>query len=214
MRNSIVSHNGAGANCQNIPAFERAGRNLTDDLSCGDSTAMMIAPAKLDSVLRDNGGPAKTHALNGASPAINAGTDCTVTVDERYVPRGATCDPGAYEFKEFTTVTLTNNGSASIDPATGSVLVAGSLACSTDETLDLAVEVSQEKKTGQVVKAVGKVTVACSRNGGAQLWGLALAPESGEFVIGNAVVTTKTAGSPWILPATATTPVKLFRGRK
>ena len=213
MQNSIISHNGAGANCQNVPAFARTGRNLADDPSCGDSTVMMVADAKLDS-LRYNGGPAKTHGLNGASPAINAGKDCTVTVDERYVPRDATCDLGAYEFKDFTTVTLTNNASASIDPATGSVLVAGSIACSMDETLDLAVEVSQEKKAGQAVTAAGTVTVACSKNGGAALWGLALAPTSGEFAIGSAVVTTETKAGAWIVPATATTPVKLFRGRK
>ena len=148
MRNSIITHNGAGANCQNVVTFERTGRNLADDSSCGDSTVMVIAVAKLDS-LRYNGGPAKTHALNGASPAINAGQDCTVTVDERYVPRDATCDLGAYEFKDFPTVTVTNNASLPVDPTTGWVFVAGSVKCSTDETFDLAVEVTQEPKAGR-----------------------------------------------------------------
>ena len=213
-RNSIITHNGFGANCQNVPTFERTGRNLADDSSCGDSTVMMIADAKLDS-LRYNGGPAKTHAPNGASPAINAGTECTVTVDERYVPRDATCDLGAYEFKEFTTVTVTNNASLPVDPTTGWVFVAGSVTCSANETFDLAVEVTQEPKSGrgsEVVKAAGKVTVTCSKS--AQPWGIALAPSSGELGIGNAVVTTKTVAGPWIIPATATTPVKLYRGRK
>ena len=214
MRNSIITHNGAGANCQNVVTFERTGRNLADDSSCGDSTVMMIAAAKLDS-LRYNGGPAKTHALNGASPAINAGQDCTVTVDERYVPRDATCDLGAYEFKDFTTVTVTNNASLPVDPTTGWVFVAGSVKCSTDETFDLAVEITQEPKAGrgsQAAKASGKVTVACSTS--SQPWGISLAPSSGEFAIGNAVATTKTEAAPWIISATATTPVKLFRGRK
>ena len=214
MRNSIIANNGAGANCQNVVAFERAGRNLASDSSCGDSTVMLITAPKLDS-LRYNGGPAKTHALNGGSPAVDAGKDCTVTVDERYVPRDATCDLGAYEFKDFTTVTVTNNASLSVDPTTGWVVAAGSVKCSNDETFDLAVEVSQEQKTGrgsEVVKAAGKVTVTCSTS--VQPWAIALAPASGQFAIGNAVVTTKTDAGPWIIPATATTPVKLYRGRK
>ena len=214
MRNSIITHNGAGANCQNVPVFERAGQNLADDSSCGDATVMIIAAAKLDS-LRDNGGPAKTHALLGPSPAINAGKDCTVPVDERYVPRDASCDLGAYEFKDYTTVTLTNNASHPVDPTTGLVFIAGSVTCSTAETLDLAVEVSQQQKVGktsEVVKASGKVTVTCSTS--AQPWGIALAPATGTFGNGNAVVTTKTAGGPWIVPATVTTPVKLYRGRR
>jgi hypothetical protein len=214
MRNSIISHNGAGANCQNVPAFERNGRNLADESSCGDSTVMMIADAKLDS-LRANGGPAKTHALNGASPAINAAQDCTVMVDERYVPRDATCDLGAYEFRDFTTVTVTNTASLPIDPATGWVFVAGSVTCSTNETFDLAVEITQDPKAGrgsQAAKAAGKVTVTCSTS--AQPWGISLAPSSGEFTIGNAVLTTKTEAGPWIIPAAATSTVKLYRGRK
>jgi len=214
MRNSIIANNGASANCQYVPVFERYGKNLTDDTSCGDSTVMMIAPAKLDS-LRDNGGPGKTHALLGPSPAIDAGTDCTVTADQRYVVRDTKCDLGAYEFKDFTTVTVTNSASLPIDPATGWVFVAGSVTCSTNETFDLAVEITQEPKAGrgsQAAKASGKVTVACSTS--AQPWGISLAPSSGEFAIGNAVVATKTEAGAWIIPATATSTVKLYRGRK
>ena len=212
MRNSIIANNGGGPNCSNVPTFERNGRNLASDSTCGDSTLMLIAAPKLDS-LRNNGGPAKTHALLGASPAINAGNNCTVTVDERYVPRDANCDLGAYEFKDFTTVTIANNASLTIDPTTGAVLAAGSVTCSNNETFDLAVEVTQEQKAGRPpVKAAGKVTATCSTS--AQSWAIALAPASGEFAIGNAVVTTKTEAAPWIISATATTPVKLFRGRK
>jgi hypothetical protein len=94
-------------------------------------------------------------------------------------------------------------------------VAAGSVTCSNDETFDLAVEVSQEQKVGRgsaVVKAAGKVTVTCSTS--VQPWAIALAPASGQFAIGNAVVTAKTDAGPWIIPATATTPVKLYRGRK
>ena len=215
MRNSIITHNGAGANCQYVPTFERYGQNLADDSSCGDSTVMLIAAAKLDS-LRYNGGPAKTHALLGASPAINAGKDCTVTVDQRYVARDSTCDLGAYEFKDFTTATITNNETVPVDPTTGLVFVAGTIKCSTDDTFDLAVEISQEQKvrrTTEVVKASGKVTVNCSKTT-ARPWGIALAPSSGEFTNGNAVVTTKTDAAPWVIPATVSNPVKLYWARK
>jgi hypothetical protein len=214
IRNSIITHNGAGPNCNYVPSFERAGRNLADDSSCGDSTVMLIAPAKLDS-LRNNGGPGRTHALLGASPAINAGKDCTVTVDQRYVTRDATCDLGAFEFKDFTTATITNNATLPVDPTTGLVFVAGTVKCSTDDAFDLAVEVTQEQKSGRsttVVKAAGKVSVSCSTS--AKPWGVALAPSSGSFEIGNAVVVTKTDAAPWVTPATTSTPVKLYRGRK
>ena len=214
MRNSIIANNGASANCQYVPVFERYGKNLTDDTSCGDSTVMMIAPAKLDS-LRDNGGPGKTHALLGPSPAIDAGTDCTVTADQRYVARDTKCDLGAYEFKDYTTVTITNKASHPIDPKTGWVLVGGSVTCSTTEMLELMVEVTQEQRTGKgstMVKAEGKVTVPCSTT--AAPWGISLAASSDAFETGDALITTKTQGQPWISPATATTPVKLYRGRK
>jgi len=214
MRNSIIANNGASANCQYVPVFERYGRNLTDDTSCGDSTVMMIAPAKLDS-LRDNGGPGKTHALLGPSPAIDAGTDCTVTADQRYVARDTKCDLGAYEFKDFTTVTITNNASHPVDPKTGWVLLGGSVTCSKTEMLDLAVEVTQEQRTGKgstMVTAEGKLTVACSTS--ATPWGIALAGSSDAFETGDAMVTAKTEGQSWITPATATTTVKLYRGRK
>ena len=216
MRNSMITHNGAGANCQNVPAFQRAGRNLADDTSCGDATVMMVADAKLDS-LRDNGGPGKTHALLGASPAINAGKDCTVTVDERYVPRDGTCDLGAYEFKDFTTVTITNNNTLAVDPTTGLVFAAGTIKCSTNETFDLAVTVTQEQRVARgspaVVKATGNVTVTCSSTT-ATPWGVALAPSGGTFDIGAATLETKTSAPGYIIPTTVTTAVKLYRGRK
>src|SRR5262249_39137262 len=135
--------------------------------------------------------------------------------DARYVPRDATCDLGAYEFKDFTKATITANTKPTVDQSTGWVTVVGSVTCSRDETLDVAVEISQEQKKGSttsVVKAAGKVTVACTAGG--KPWGLALAPSSGEFVVGDATVTAKTEAGPWIIPAAVTTAVKLSPGRK
>ena len=48
--------------------------------------------------LQNNGGPTETHALETASPAVDAGAGCPAT-DQRGFPRpvGAACDIGAYE---------------------------------------------------------------------------------------------------------------------
>jgi hypothetical protein len=46
--------------------------------------------------LGDNGGPTATMALGTGSPAIDLATGCPAT-DQRGLPRGASCDSGAYE---------------------------------------------------------------------------------------------------------------------
>lgn len=66
-------------------------------------------------LLRDNGGPTLTHALEKSSSAIDAG-DCldsagiTVTVDQRGEPRpqGESCDIGAYESSFTSTFAISN----------------------------------------------------------------------------------------------------------
>ena len=213
MRNSLFAANGVGPNCKGIAPREWYGKNLSSDWSCGDSAIVKIADPKLDS-LRDNGGPARTHALLKTSPALNAGKDCSVAVDERNVARDATCDIGAFEFTDFTTVTITPNASLPVD-SNGWVMVNGSLKCSRDETFDLTIEVKQEQKVGRatgVVHAEGKLTVDCTTS--AQPWGIALAPTSGVFGNGNAVVTTKTEAPAWVMATNAASPVKLYWGKK
>lgn len=213
IRNSIITHNGAGANCEHVPTFERYGRNLADDETCGDATVMIIAPAKLDS-LADNGGPGKTHRLMPQSPAIDAGTECTVTVDQRYTPRDAQCDLGAYEFKDFTTATITVNSKLGVDRNTGYVLAAGTIKCSANDAFDLSVEVSQEQKAGKsknVVTAVGTVAVTCTKT--AQPWAVALAPSNGSFVVADAVVTTAPQAA-WVTPLATSATTKLHWGPK
>ncbi len=46
--------------------------------------------------LTDNGGPTRTMALAAGSPAIGVCDSCP-PVDQRGIPRGSTCDAGAYE---------------------------------------------------------------------------------------------------------------------
>jgi hypothetical protein len=215
IRNSIIADNGVGPNCERFFFVEYSGVNLSNDTSCGAAPTVLVADAKLDS-LRYNGGPARTHALTRYSPAINAGKDCSVTTDERSVARDATCDIGAFEFTDFTKVTVTTNASLSVDPSTGWVMAAGSVKCSRDETFDLAVEVKQEQRVGRttgVVQAAGKLAVNCTTT--AQPWGIALAPSSGVFANGSAVVKTQTENTPAsATPSTVSTPVKLFWGHK
>lgn len=140
LRNSILANN-AEKNCpaRKDSVFIREGTNLSDDDSCGGPTVMVIADAKLGP-LADNGGPTKTHALLAGSPAINTGTSCTVQVDQRYVPRTAQCDLGAYEFTDLTTVTLTIDSSVPVSQSNGWGFVSGTVKCSRAETFNLAVQ--------------------------------------------------------------------------
>ena len=95
LRNSIVAGNTQGCNASTGFAYE--GMNLSYDTTCGTSPRMLVTDAKLDR-FGDNGGPTPTTSLRADSPAVNGGADCSVTVDQRYVSRDATCDIGAFEF--------------------------------------------------------------------------------------------------------------------
>src|SRR6185503_3336013 len=112
LRNSIVANNG-GRNCSNRLAVTLEGTNLSDDDACAGPTEIIIADPKL-APLGDNGGPTTTHAIGAGSPAVGVGTSCSVAVDQRYVPRDAQCDLGAYEFTDPTTVTVTIDGSVPV----------------------------------------------------------------------------------------------------
>ena len=76
--------------------FVYLGRNLSDDASCGDASKVLIADPKLGT-LGDNGGPSVTIPLQRQSPALNAATNCLVTIDQRRAPRDPSCDIGAFE---------------------------------------------------------------------------------------------------------------------
>ncbi len=71
-------------------------------------------PAQLGT-LADNGGPTQTFALQGTSPAINAGST-TLTTDQRGVtrPSGSADDIGAFEFVEVapTVVSVSPQGAS------------------------------------------------------------------------------------------------------
>jgi hypothetical protein len=92
--------------------FNNATFSLFSDASCTFSAGAnnQASTDPLLGPLQDNGGPTETHALTGASPAIDAGdTDCTITFDQRGefrpvnifgldpIDAQARCDIGSFE---------------------------------------------------------------------------------------------------------------------
>jgi hypothetical protein len=81
------------------------GHNLESDSStiCGLAGAsagdLLVASAPFPSGLSSNGGPTQTLALLPGAPEIGAGGACTAAagVDQRGLPRPATCDIGAFQ---------------------------------------------------------------------------------------------------------------------
>jgi hypothetical protein len=215
LRNSIVSNN-VGVNCVTTSntALVREGANISDDDTCGGPSEIIIADPKLAS-LADNGGPTQTHALLAGSPAINAGTGCSVPVDQRFFPRDAQCDLGAFEFADFTTVTITIDPSAPVNQSNGWATLTGTVKCSRDETFALALELHQPQRAGKETIDVHSATtepVTCSTV--ARPWSASMVLSEGAFQNGNATATAVTfEAEPWVAPASATAPVKLYRSR-
>jgi hypothetical protein len=215
LRNSIIANNGPGRNCYGMSGAVYEGVNLSNDDTCGGPADMLIADPKL-APLADNGGPGMTHALLAGSPAINAGTSCSLSVDERYVARDAQCDLGAFEFIDFTTVTLTIDPSAAVNQSNGWAVVTGTVKCSRNETFSLAVELDQAQKVGRAltdVHAATTVPIACGTS--VRPWSAPMVLTSGAFRTGAAQAKVMTIDAPaWVAPAGASGGVKLYWGRK
>jgi hypothetical protein len=216
LRNSIIANNVDGRNCAlgtNTVTYE--GTNISNDDSCGGPGITLIADPKL-APLADNGGPGMTHALLAGSPAIDAGTDCTLTVDQRYVARDAQCDLGAVEFTDRTSVTLTVDASAAVDQGNGWAVVTGTITCSRAETFDLAVELRQVQKVGrETTNAYAAATVPINCAAGVRPWSASMYATEGTFRIGAAQATAMTTDAPaWVAPATTTAEMKLYWGRR
>jgi hypothetical protein len=222
MRNSIIANNlstssaVADPNCAFGPTVIHffAGRNISDDRSCGTDPSMIIADPRLDP-LADNGGPTKTHAI-GFGPAVDAGTGCSETTDQRYVLRdqGLSCDVGAFEFNTYGTVTITINPNAAVNTKTGVATVTGTMRCSAITAVVLDVGMSQtQKTTGRfttIVRGQGSASVpACDTSPSS--WSVALTPATGKFEPGVATGTASTAPVPGgFLMANVTAPLKMF----
>ena len=116
--NTMVVANVAsqGANCWANGGVVSLGHNLEDADSCGfDQPDDLPNTDPAIDLLGDNGGPTPTYALPVGSPAVDAGDDVVCAdlpvsgVDQRGIarPQGASCDIGAFEYRETpTAVTL------------------------------------------------------------------------------------------------------------
>jgi hypothetical protein len=235
LRNSIIADNTwlldypRIPNCYDAIGFKYAGRNLVDDASCGDDPTeptMIYAEEPWLRLINDNGGPTETNKLTIGSQAINHGKGCTVTVDQRYVPRDGKCDIGAYEFTTFTTATLTVNATVNVDAA-GFASLTGTTKCSNNSveskpnTMLLRVKLTQEQKG----RGAPPTTVYASTNVGTQCgiatttWSVPLKafPYDKEWRDGAAVaeIETDAEGTPeWVAPASLSATVKVVRPRK
>jgi hypothetical protein len=216
LNHSIIADNGLPLrNCGTLYDVMHEGFNISDDTSCGGSDVMVIADPKLG-VLADHGGPSPTVDFAPDSPALNTGTACYVTVDQRYVPRDARCDPGAFEFTDFTKVTLTIDPGATVDAANGTAVVTGTMTCSrAGGAFGVLVHLRQRKggKSPTVVSGSGGVGMTCATSN--QPWRATVTPGSGAFEAGSAAATASMSDVPqWITPASTSASVKLARARK
>lgn len=212
LRNSIIANHGSRSNCLSA-VIEHEGQNIVDDYTCGASivTDPLLGP------LADNGGPTKTHALAAGSPAINAGSDCTVTVDQRYKPRDAQCDIGAFEFTDYlATIALTMASSGTVDAGNGAAVLTGTVRCPGDETFDLKVELVQLQKRGRsTIDVYGFATTPIACTTSVQPWRVELVSAGDPFQRGGAQASAITVNvAPETTPASLAQAVRLFKTRK
>ena len=216
LRNSIIASNGVPLrNCSDTVRVYHTGANISNDTSCGTSPNMIVASPQLYS-LANTGGPTMTHGLAFDSPAINAGVYCDRPVDQRYVSHDAKCDIGAFEFTDFTVVTLTVDANLNVDPTSGAANITGTVRCTRPGAIPLGVQLNQTQKTGKtsttVVRGNGAASVSCTTS--AQPWSITAAPWSGAFQNGSAAATAFTNNAPiWVTPASVDKAVKLIRRR-
>ena len=204
LRNSIIANNGLPlTNCYNVVHLGYAGANLSDDYSCLHNEYFVHGDPKLGAVA-DNGGPTPTMAIAPQSPALDASLICNVTVDQRYAPRDAKCDIGAFEFTDFTTVTFTTDANATVRPTNGTAVITGTVKCSrAGDQFSVRVQLNQEQKVGNtttVVRGNGDTPVTCTT--AAQPWSVTVTPWSSAFIVGNAAASAHTYNAPkWVTPA-------------
>jgi len=118
LRNTIVSNNVSGGNCNG--AITSQGCNLEDADTCSFHQAGdLFNTDPLLGTLQDNGGPTHTHALQVGSPAIDAGDNASSpAADQRGIARpqdgngdgSAVCDIGAFEVPGTTPPTVQGGG--------------------------------------------------------------------------------------------------------
>jgi len=209
LNNSILSNN--AQNCLSTSGLRYEGSNISSDWSCGIVGIGIGNPQLMP--LAYNGGPTWTHAIPHTSPAYNSGVGCYPTTDQRYVPRDAKCDVGAFEFNDFTKVTITIDPNAKFD-ATGKAVLTGTVKCTRNDTFRLALELHQDQRAGKQVVDVhsaSDIPVACTTT--ATPWSANMALLPGEaFQPGAAQATAQTFNTAeWVTPASVAAGVKIAR---
>lgn len=207
LNNSILSNN--AQNCLSTSGLRYEGTNISSDWSCGVVGIGIGDPQLMP--LADNGGPTWTYAIPHTSPAYNTGVACFPTTDQRYVPRDAKCDVGAFEFNDFTKVTLTIDAVTKLD-ATGTALLTGTLKCTRNDTFRLALELHQDQKVDKKtvdVHSARDIPVTCTT--AAQPWTVTMVLTDGQkFLAGAANAKAYTFQTPdWVTPATVSGAVRI-----
>ena len=213
VRNSLIAKNGLRAdgfgNCGMNWAFTWQGMNVVDDDTCGAYVpgVRLVADARVDFV-NYRGGPTPTVEILRDSPALDAGVDCTVAVDQRYVPRGTRCDVGAFEFTDFITVAITIDPTHRVNPD-GSAVITGTVRCSANAYVPLLVDLKQALKGGRPpVQASNGDRIDCTTT--AKPWSAYIVTELGTFAKGAATVAVNTFDTAqWVTPASTASAVKL-----
>jgi hypothetical protein len=215
LRNSVLAHNGSPLqNCATYAGFGYQGTNVVNDWSCADVAITPSDPQLMP--LAYNGGPNMTHAIPHTSPAYNTGAECSQATDQRYVARDAKCDVGAFEFNDFTKVTIGIDQTVRLDTGAGYALLTGTMKCTRDETILLRLELRQDQKAGKETNQVhttATTQVACSPT--TTTWARKMFLTSGAWQAGAAQATATTIYTPdWVAPASVSSGVKLAIVRK
>jgi hypothetical protein len=212
--NSIISNNGQ-QNCSSFFGFVYEGTNISNDWSCGEVGITVADPMLFP--LANNGGPTMTHAISHLGAAFNKGTICWAPADQRYVTRDAKCDVGAFEFTDFTKVTVTIDPNVKVDAANGRALLTGTVTCTRDDVINLALELHQDQKVGKQVVDVHAAStaaqVACGTT--AKSWAAKMSLTDGAWQSGSARAMANTYNLPeWVAPASAASAVRISITRK
>ena len=137
---------------------------------------------------------------------------CFPTVDQRYFPRDAKCDVGAFEFNDFTKATITIDASTKVSAITGKALLTGTIKCTRNEAFRLALELHQDQKVnGQVVDVHSATDIPVTCGTSPTAWSASMGLLPGEaFKGGAARAIANTFSTPeWVTPASAAGAVKI-----
>ena len=97
------------------------------------------------------GVPVPRMARFGGPADCVSGLRFSLTIDQRYMTRDAQCDLGAFEFADFTTVTITIDPTSLVKQS-GWAVVTGTVTCSRAESFAVGVELHQSQRVaGEVV---------------------------------------------------------------